>query len=455
MGFLTLLPELLDLILDYIDIRTDLLSLARTCRFFAGYVLPDRLDYHTLVVTPYHEALWENLCAHPQLARLVHNLTLYDDPLQVKPHTGKLRLPRGLGSSGHEYTLGRFDAEHIARSLAGMLNARRLHLLYIRKTNVETALHVLPDTLRLVFENLPSLERVSTMTNLGDEDQNALASEHHPLWALSGLRSFEIDVNGGNETIWPAYEAVLRRSPEIENLRLPDFLDDEMMTRLCEIPLPHLKRFNRGYVWSISMTPRIVDFLNAHPTIETLRWATVPSMPIPCSALPALQHLSSPNSSFLAMLLSRERQGSVHLSSMKDVPLNEELLPLLDAIDQDTMRSLHLGTLDNFDTLRALPQYFPNLEELALPRRGAWRENGQIVTRLARAVLRPWIRDLHLFTLEEALQLFPKLEVVKGVRCPVGLEPDWELDDERAKDVLEEMRVAYPILRRVNRWRLR
>lgn len=181
MGLLTLLPELLEILLDYIDLRPDLLSLALTCRFFAAYVLPDRIDYHTLVATPYHEALWENLCAHPQLARLVHNLTLYDDPLQVKPHTGKLRLPRGLGSSGHEYTLGRFDAEHIARSLASMANARRLHLLYIRKTSVETALYVLPDTLRLVFENMPSLERVSTVTSLGNEDLKALINKHHPV----------------------------------------------------------------------------------------------------------------------------------------------------------------------------------------------------------------------------------------------------------------------------------
>ncbi|VDC02792.1 unnamed protein product [Peniophora sp. CBMAI 1063] len=455
MGFLTLLPELLELILDYIDVRSDLLSLTLTCRFFAAYVLPDRLDYHTLVVTPYHEALWENLCAHPQLARLVHNLTLYDDPLQVKPHTGKLRLPRGLGSLGHEYTLGRFDAEHIARSLASMANARRLHLMYIRKSNVETALHVLPDTLRLVFENLPSLERVSTMTSLGDEDVKALANADHPLWALSGLKSFEIDVKGDHDTLWPAYQAVLRRSPELENLRLPDFLTEVEVAQLSDIPLPHLKRFNRGYVWSISITSHIVTFLNAHPTIEMLRWATVPSMPIPCSSLPALRQLSSPNSSFLAMLLSREKQGSVHLASMKDVPLNDELLPLLDAINQDTMRSLHLGSLDNFHTLRELAHYFPNLEELTLPRRGAWRENGQVVTRLTRAVLRPWVRDIHLFTLQEAMQLFPKLEVVKGVRCPSGLEPDWEVDDGRAKDVLEELRETYPSLRRVNKWRLR
>ena len=181
MGLLTLIPDILEQILDDIDLRPDLLSLALTCRFFATYVLPDRLDYHTLVVTPYHEALWENLCAHPQLARLVHNLTLYDDPLQVKPHTGKLRLPRGLGSSGHEYTLGRFNAEHIARSLASMANVRRLHVLYIRKSNVETAMRVLPDTLRLVFANLPSVERVSATTNLGDEDASSLANPDHPV----------------------------------------------------------------------------------------------------------------------------------------------------------------------------------------------------------------------------------------------------------------------------------
>ena len=58
-------------------------------------------------------------------------------------------------------------------------------------------------------------------------------------------------------------------------------------------------------------------------------------------------------------------------------------------------------------------------------------------------------------TLQEAMQLFPKLQVVKGVRCPTGLEPEWEMDDVRAKDVLEELKAAYPDLRRVNRWRLR
>lgn len=93
---------------------------------------------------------------------------------------------------------------------------------------------------------------------------------------------------------------------------------------------------------------------------------------------------------------------------------------------------------------------FPAIVDLQLPRRGAWKENSRFATRLTRAVLRPWFRDLQLLPLSEVMDLFPHLQVVQGVRYPVGLEPERDADDPSAQLALRQLRHSYPLLHRVN-----
>ncbi|KDQ49687.1 hypothetical protein JAAARDRAFT_212074 [Jaapia argillacea MUCL 33604] len=73
-------PELLDFIIDSIDSRIDILSLAGTCQFFKSILIPLVYDYREITV-PYHSLLiwnWFNnnstLLRHVRKLRLNHNL---------------------------------------------------------------------------------------------------------------------------------------------------------------------------------------------------------------------------------------------------------------------------------------------------------------------------------------------------------------------------------------------
>jgi hypothetical protein len=202
------------------------------------------------------------------------------------------------------------------------------------------------------------------------------------------------------------------------------------------------------------LTPQIIQFLYAHPGIETLCWPTISPVHIPGDCLPSLKHLSAPDTSFLVHFLGGKKSASLHLESLSDVALTAELLPYMEALDPWTLHRLHIKTLDSYETLRTLASKFSALKEISLPRQGAWKENARFTTRISRAIFRPWFRDLQLLPLADLLAIFPYLCVIQGVRCPAGLNVDWAMNDPRALNALTLVKLSYPQLQRVNRWKL-
>ncbi|KDQ58298.1 hypothetical protein JAAARDRAFT_193711 [Jaapia argillacea MUCL 33604] len=84
---LTVPPELLDNIVDFIDDRRDILSLALGSHFFMARLIPSVLDYREIVAEYDDKRLWSRLSRNPLLARNVRTLTI--DLL-----TEQYRLPR-------------------------------------------------------------------------------------------------------------------------------------------------------------------------------------------------------------------------------------------------------------------------------------------------------------------------------------------------------------------------
>jgi hypothetical protein len=180
--FVNIFSELLDGILDNIESRQDLLSLALSCSFFASIIIPDRIGYHTIIVSPYHTSLWAHLAEHRRLASYVHNFTIYDDPRQASPQQkDRWRLPMSLGDSVTQYTIGKYDSDLMSTALRQMKNVKRLHMCYTRTAHLRAAMPTLPNTLSLVFDNLTSLEHVSTSTCLSPADEDALRDHAHPV----------------------------------------------------------------------------------------------------------------------------------------------------------------------------------------------------------------------------------------------------------------------------------
>lgn len=69
--------ELLEAILDLLA-RKDLLSLALTCSSLRDDIIPRHLHFRVIVASEFHSPLWAFLAARPDLARNVHQLTLYN-----------------------------------------------------------------------------------------------------------------------------------------------------------------------------------------------------------------------------------------------------------------------------------------------------------------------------------------------------------------------------------------
>lgn len=76
-GVLRLPLELLETILDLLG-RKDLLSLALTCSPLRDAIIPRHLHFRVIVASEFHAPLWAYLASRPDLARNVHQLTLFN-----------------------------------------------------------------------------------------------------------------------------------------------------------------------------------------------------------------------------------------------------------------------------------------------------------------------------------------------------------------------------------------
>ncbi|KDQ55250.1 hypothetical protein JAAARDRAFT_101724, partial [Jaapia argillacea MUCL 33604] len=63
--------ELFDAVVDGIDDRVDVLSLALTCRHAHSSLVPDVVDFREISAPVGYHVLWDHLASHPELARHV------------------------------------------------------------------------------------------------------------------------------------------------------------------------------------------------------------------------------------------------------------------------------------------------------------------------------------------------------------------------------------------------
>lgn len=195
-------------------------------------------------------------------------------------------------------------------------------------------------------------------------------------------------------------------------------------------------------------------FLKAHPRIETLSWSAYDGCyAVPCAILPSLKRLLNCSPATVSGLIRNNPDASVPIESIEDLELDPDILPAFDRINPATFRRLSVQFLDSFATLRMLAVRFPALAEIELPRRGPWDDNRRVFMQLKKALLRPWFDDLAMPHIDDVMMLFPRAEVVKGVRC-TGLSYGQSREHPKVIQVLAMLKARYPRLRRVNTWRL-
>lgn len=149
------LPELLCMILDDIEARDDLLSLAMTCSAFKNVIVPNRLEYHTISTSVYHPALWNHLNSRPDLARNIRELVLCDDYTSESLNAPRWRLPRVLGDPGRPCTSGKVgdvDSDELAAALRLMALVWKVDIWLTRGGESSNQ-----DVVALVVSHLPSV----------------------------------------------------------------------------------------------------------------------------------------------------------------------------------------------------------------------------------------------------------------------------------------------------------
>ncbi|KAI0311923.1 hypothetical protein OF83DRAFT_1148726 [Amylostereum chailletii] len=456
----TFFPELLYMVLDEIQARDDLLSLASTCSAFKALIVPNRLEYHTISTSVYYPALWNHLISRPYLARNIRELVLCDDYTSESTNAPRWRLPRVLGRPGSPSTSGKIgdvNRKELAAALRLMALVSKVDIRLTR--GVETSGQ---DNVALVISNLPSLVDlklvVSDLAILNNAGGGTFVSRDpaYPLWKLSHLRSINLDFNVWDDDLWPPFLAVLLRSSDIEELHVPQFVTCNFSAfaafRKCRFP--SLKRLYISPSIYPSFDEDVFLFLKAHPGIEILSWSAYGACyTVPCAILPSLKRLLNCNPATVSGLIHNNPDASVPLESIEDLDLDPVILPAFDRINPATFRRLSMQFLDSFATLRMLSVRFPALVEIELPRRGPWDDNRRVFMQLKKALLRPWFNDLAMPHIDDVLVLFPRAEVVKGVRC-TGLSYGQNREHPKVVQVLTALKARYPRLRRVNTWRL-
>ncbi|VDC07638.1 unnamed protein product [Peniophora sp. CBMAI 1063] len=505
-GILHLPPELLEIVLDLLG-RKDLLSLALTCSPLRDAIIPRHLHFRVIVASEFHAPLWAYLAARPDLARNVHQLTLYnrsevahfrDRPKMYLPPCFKiieglgllcamrpLLMQCGLNADGRE-----LERTALAMALKSMIGLRSLS---IRASGCVLADDIAAgrDLFSLACRAVPNIEtlRVTWSRPVYAPDFFELfpypTPALHPVFTMHALRSLEFPDLWMDAPIWPVFCEMLSHSPQLRVLSLPVFMpafsdSGEVVNHAAE--MPHLSCLRRLTVppamSNVDVQEALLAYLLRDPPVSDLRWGCaiqLPDFDAPFPTLPSLRTLRDTDSFFVARFLHNREPGSVKLRALESIAFYfdpDRLLRALEALDSKSLRRLHVACVDSTRTLRTLSRMFPALEELSLPGWCSWTRPHP-VARAARRFWRaisfapargePMRINWRRMSVDKALKLFPRLRSVHSV--DVG---DSQLNVTRGRSkqrhprdpppgaakTVASLRKRYPRLRTVNGWKL-
>ncbi|KDQ49684.1 hypothetical protein JAAARDRAFT_63549 [Jaapia argillacea MUCL 33604] len=261
---LTLPLELLDKIIDFIDDRQDILSLALASHFFMERLIPSVLDYREIVAECDDHRFWSRLSRNPLLARNIRTLT-------VDLLVDECRLPRISSAelSGSEDDEGS-DAS-VLDALPRMTGLVRLDWHGDNDARIEsTGMNPLFTSL---YASCPNLITLSIYEAVDAESRGmGLADRNSQLSLLRNLECFCYTlVPIGPRPVVPLAFLIpfLSGHPHLHYLHLD--LNDIQFSHyeaLAEAHLPHLRTFK----FCAYQFPSHIfqSFLSGNKTIEVL-----------------------------------------------------------------------------------------------------------------------------------------------------------------------------------------
>ncbi|VDC07193.1 unnamed protein product [Peniophora sp. CBMAI 1063] len=486
--------EVLMPIIDEIDWREDLLSLALTCSRLYNLIVPSHLPYRRIVVSIYFRPFFEHTSSSPDLANRVRELTLVSTPRDlVVPRVHAFRRvhpeSRLLYVSGYddEYkrqwsragTTGASHSGYLERVRNALSSMRRLRRITFSGDDQELALAV-------CHSNLDGLMLSSGGWALHDAQGQPLTTPSSSLWAMSSLRSLDLNMTLNADPFWGIFCQLLARSSRLEVLGVPFFTARSDDVSIVMPRLTHLRRITLG-----DMDEALLN-IDGHPSITEMSYRNphlkVGPTPKRLPHLPAVKRLINIRGAHISALVTRHRTSGETLRFLESVTFEDvsfitaEWLDLALALPP-SLRSLsikRLGGIDNegYAILTALAAMFPHLEEMHLPFQGSSyriplpKEEKKNYPRFRAPKM--VIRDGRKPSIGDIISRFPRMRSIAGVdagdrlddltarlqdlsrKSPRGLigladPPTIFLEASRA---LSKLRREYPNLRAVNGWLL-
>ncbi|KAJ6485542.1 hypothetical protein C8R45DRAFT_996954 [Mycena sanguinolenta] len=386
-AFLRLPQELLDEIISDLE-HKDLVSLALVSRASSALVVPRHTEYRVLRIRHLLPAMWAHLARRSDLARNIREVHI----CERLNKSASDRVPKSLIDQVVDEKITHVVEERRIRNICTALgHMHRLHT-FTWSWEVDPPS---PPTIDSEHENaiLEVLSRSKTLRHLGLSGMfgihapgmaNDLESTLYPLWRFSNLTSISLR---GNAWIKPMntihLKRMLRRSAaNLEYLEIP-----MEFSALVDCKFPYLKRLNlflqAGGIRSID--PRVVRFLDDHPSIEDLSWLPLGPVYISPQSLPALKRVRT-NIQVVGMLDSP-------VESLDIYQLDPTTLVQLKNLQCGSVRQVKLHAFGDLNSMYELAELFPDLTWLSMP------------SRYGHFSLEDWL---------DLLPRFPKLEVFRG-----------------------------------------
>lgn len=107
-------------------------------------------------------------------------------------------------------------------------------------------------------------------------------------------------------------------------------------------------------------------FIEAHPTIEDLRWYPISSVTLAPGSLPALKRLSTTAALAKSILLDHTNPPRP-LEDIHGLSIDMETISDLEGIDGGSLRELRITRYDDLHTISKLADLFPTLTSLWTP----------------------------------------------------------------------------------------
>ncbi|KDQ49686.1 hypothetical protein JAAARDRAFT_63551 [Jaapia argillacea MUCL 33604] len=308
---LALPPELLDKVIDFIDDRPDILSLALTSHFFTERLIPSVLDYREITADHDNNRLWSHLFRNPLLACNIRTLTI--DLL-----TDRRRLPRTCRRESTNFEGDERSEASVLDALSCMAGLQHLRWYWDGDASLEpVGMNPLFASLYASCPNLTSLDIHDVVDT--DSQGARLVDRNSQLPLLRNLEAFRynlLSIEPRPVIPVPYLITFLSGHPHLHYLHLE--LNDTQLSHYEALAETHLPRLRTFKFRAHEFPPEIFQsFLSCNTTIEILevrvlelggsileglKEGSVPSLreftctkelwPFICLAKPPLRHLN-------------------------------------------------------------------------------------------------------------------------------------------------------------------